>query len=308
LGIIETISAGFSLLIKRVWLALIPIALDLFLWLGPKLSIAPVIAKTLVTMRAAAESFGSTTTDPNVTEMMNAMFELLQQGVGTTNFMALLAWGRLGVPSVAGLKPIEPGIGTIIELSGYGQMLLVQLVIMALGLLVACVFLGLLAQAVRGENLDLAGLVNDVPTYWLHMAAVLAPFGLFLIFAISLSLFFGPLSIFVLVGVIWLMIYMSFFPHAVTLMHQKPLHALSSTFRLVRSNFWSTIGLLVLVNLLSTGLGLIWARLVARSAITMLVAILANAYVGTGLTLALFIFFRDRMALLQQAQSHQRSA
>ncbi|MBN1400697.1 MAG: hypothetical protein JXA74_07660, partial [Anaerolineae bacterium] len=159
MGVIETISTGFSTLSKRIWLALIPVGLDLFLWLGPKLSIAPVIARTLANMRTAAESLGSAGADANVTEMMDAMFELLQQTVGSTNFMALLAWGRLGVPSVAGLKPIEPGVGTVIELSGYGQMLLVQIVIMALGLLVACIFLGLLAQAVRGENADLGGLV-----------------------------------------------------------------------------------------------------------------------------------------------------
>jgi hypothetical protein len=209
---------------------------------------------------------------------------------------------------VAGLIPIKPGVGTVIELSGYGQMLLVQVLILGLGLLIASLFLGLLAQAVRGENPDLGELVTQVPIYWSHLAMVLAPFGLFLIFSISVSLLFGPLSIFVLVGLIWLMLYMSFFPHAVTLLHQKPLNALGSSFRLVRSNFWPTLGLLVLVNVLSTGLGLIWARLLARSALTTIVAILANAYIGTGLTLALFIFFRDRMAMLTEARGLQRSA
>src|SRR5581483_5841732 len=46
LGVIDTLSAGFGLINRRLWLILLPVALDLFLWYGPRLSIAPVAQET----------------------------------------------------------------------------------------------------------------------------------------------------------------------------------------------------------------------------------------------------------------------
>jgi len=37
------------------------------------------------------------------------------------------------------------------------------------------------------------------------------------------------------------------------------------------------------------------------------VAILINAYVGTGLALAAFVFYRDRLAMLRKMVEQQRS-
>ena len=43
MSVIDSVSAGFRFLGKRVELLLIPVILDLFLWLSPRLSIAPLI-------------------------------------------------------------------------------------------------------------------------------------------------------------------------------------------------------------------------------------------------------------------------
>ena len=309
MGIIDTVSAGFRMLGRKLWLAVLPVLLDLSLWLGPKFSIAPIIEQTLTAMRAAADALEpSAGVDTNLAAMMDGSLEALQETVGRTNFLSLLAWGRLGVPSIASLRPIEIGVDRVFEATSYGQMLLAQIAIMAVGLLIACFYLGLLAQAVRDESPDLLRLIRGTPRYWLHMAAVLVPFGVFMVFIVSIALIFGPFAVFVLVGLIWLMIYLSFFPQAIVLADEGSLAALGSTFRLVRSNFWPTLGLLLLVNLLSTGLGLVWARLLVFSPVTAMIAIVANALLGTGLTLALFIFYRERMAALLEAYSQQRSS
>ncbi|MFH1085078.1 MAG: hypothetical protein V1772_04885 [Chloroflexota bacterium] len=309
MGIIDTISAGFSLLARRAWLALVPALLDLFLWLGPKLSIAPLLESTIQMLRGTMDTLAAGGgLDPNLADMMNSTTSMLRDTVGQTNLLSLLAWGRLGVPSIAGLRPIAPASDVVIEIGGYGQVLLAQFGILAAGLLIACLFLGLLAQALRDEAFELEAVLRRLPLHWAHLAAVLAPFGLFFIFAFSIAFLFGPLAVFVLVGLIWLLIYTAFFPQAVVLSDFKPLRALGATLRIVRTNFWSTLGLLLVVNLLSTGLGLIWARLLVRSTVTAVVAILANAYIGTGLTLSMFIFYRDRLAALSGVPSQPRSA
>ena len=79
--------------------------------------------------------------------------------------------------------------------------------------------------------------------------------------------------------------------------------ALRQSFIIVRATFWRTLILFVLVNIISTGLGYLWVLLMTSLAGT-LAAIVANAFVGTGLVAAMFIFFRDRIIALHHAQLH----
>ena len=88
---------------------------------------------------------------------------------------------------------------------------------------------------------------------------------------------------------------------------EKPLKALFSSFTVVRMNFLPAVGLIILVNVLGMGLGLIW-RSIMGSTVGMLVAILFNAYIGTSLTVASFIFYRDRLARWHTFLQEQRSA
>ena len=308
LGVIDTLSLGFSKVARKVWLAALPALLDLFLWLGPKVSIAPVIHKTVVMLREASAAVAPPGgADTGFGEMFEAMMGALENTVGRTNLLGLLAWGRLGVPSVAGLRPIDEEAQWVIELNSYWQTILWQALIMAFGLVLACLFLGLLAQETRDGQLDLGQLLRRVPLYWVRMVAIFAPLLICLIFSSLVGMLFGPFIIFVAVGILWLMIYMTFVPQAITLGEAKPLQALLSSFTVVRFNFWATLGLILLTNLISTGLGLIWHRIFARSALMALLAILANAYVGTALTMALFIFYRDRIIVLREAVERQRS-
>ncbi|MBC7235649.1 MAG: hypothetical protein H5T69_07385 [Chloroflexi bacterium] len=308
MGIIDTLSSGFRAVSRRLWLMTIPVLLDLYLWLGPKLSIRPAIERTVELFRAIIETTpGTAGAGTDSAAMAELMLETLRDTVGRLNLFALLAWGRLGVPSVGGIGMIPDDAKWVVEISEYWQVLLLQLVILAVGLLVACLYLGSLANYVRGGNLRLLLLLRRVPIYWLHMAVIFVPLSILLIFALSIAMLLGPLSVFIGVGILWLMLFLSFVPQAVTLAEHNPLLALWSSFAIVRLNFWPTIGIVVLTNLISTGLGLIWNQVLLGSPIGTLVAILANAYVGTGLTLALFIFYRDRVLMLRQRLEQQRS-
>ena len=312
MSIIDTLTAGFNTATKNLVLATIPVLLDLFIWLGPKLSIAPVIGKMVRLYQRAVESLPATASPGmDAPEMFGAttlMLDTLQNTVGRTNLLALLAWGRLGIPSIAGVNPIEPDARWIIEISEYWEMLLFQLLIWGVGLFLACIFLGMLGQQTREERLDVVTLARRVPMYWLYMALIFMPFGIFLVFSLSTSILLGPFAIFAAVGILWLMLYMSFLPQAITFAEQKPLGALRSSFLIVRSNFWTALGLILLINVINTGLGLMWQRFLMNSVVGTLVAILGNSYVGTALTLALFIFYRDRVAMQRASHEQQRSA
>jgi len=305
LNIIDTLSEGFRTVTRRVWIIIVPVALDLFLWLGPKLSVAPVIRDALATLQDAMRMMAPAGTDPGMAEALQAMAEELQATIGQTNLLALLAWSRLGMPSIAGLRPVNPEVDRIIEITSYGEMFGLQVLILLVGLFLACVFLAILGQEVRGEGVKLDRLVQSVPRFWLHLLVILLPLGMGLVFAVSVSLVLGPLAFIIWALVLWVLLYISFVPQAVAMAEEGPLRALWFSFLIVRTNFWSALGLILLTNLIGTGLSLVWRNVMAAPS-GMLLAILGNAYIGSGLTAAAFIFYRDRVAVWRELQE-QRS-
>jgi len=134
LSIIDTISEGFRTLSRRIGLVLIPILLDLFLWQGPKLSVAPVMEKMIAmfeqAMNAAAASGGA---DSGMMQLFETQVGTLREVIGQLNLMALLAWGRLGMPGIAGTQPIDLATDRVVEITGYGQLLLAQIGLLAWG-------------------------------------------------------------------------------------------------------------------------------------------------------------------------------
>jgi len=305
LSIIDTISEGFRITTKKPWLIILPVLLDLGLWWGPKVSIAPVIEKMLATLREAAAAMG--TAQAGGTQMFDMLVQELQGTVGRTNLLALLAWGRLGVPSIAGVRLIEPGVDRVVEIASYGSMLLAQFGIMVLGLMLACIFLGLLGQQAGEEQQGgLASLMERLPRYWLYLVALLLPLALILMVVFSIGLLLGPFAPFLWISALWLLLYFSFVPQAITMNQDKPLGALMGSFSVVRFNFWPTLGLILLTNVIGTGLAMVWRELLGSTVGTFF-AILINAYIGTGLAMAAFVFYRDRLAMLRKMVQQQRS-
>lgn len=307
MSVIDTLTLAFNRVARHAWLMVIPVLLDCFLWLGPKLSVRPVVELVAAGVRdslAAGPALDLTTT-----QAMNQALDLLQNSVGQVNYMSLLAWGgTLGVPSIAGLQPLGWYPTQLVEIQSAGQMAGAWVALLAVGLLLACVYLGLLAQDVRAERLDLARFAQRVPRYWLRMLAVLVPLGAMVLMAVSAWAFLGFFAMLMMVFIIWLLIYLTFFPQAIILTDARPLESLWTSFAIVRMNFWATLGLLVLSFIIESGLALIWNQLLALSVLGTVAAILLNAYVGTSLTMALFLFYRDRIIRWQEAVRQRSQA
>lgn len=307
MGVIDTITAGFRTLSRRVWVILLPIALDLWLWRGPKLSIAPLVEEIIAWFEAAFQSMPAESgAVPSVFDFQT-MAELLREVVGARNLFGLLAWGRLGFPSVAAALPINVGTDRVIALNQAWLALLWQVSLWGGGLLLTSVFLLLVSQAITDERPRFRRFWGRAIEILGGLVLVFVPFSFMAMMALTFGALLGPFVVFVGVGVLWVAVFIAFVPQAITLAHETPWRAIVSSFVVVRFNLWRTIALLVLVNVLSTGLGLIFVRLLQRGPFLVgFLAIAANAYVGTALTTALFIFYRDRLAMLREMAERER--
>ena len=310
-GVIETISEGFATVSRKFWLVIIPVVLDLCYWLGPRFSIAPLMhdLSTLLKVPAGSPS--------EYVETINGLRALIQQSSNSLNLLGTLSSRLLGIPSLIGLERLASetiGVPSVIEIHSY-QTLVGLLVLLELaGLLIGCIYLMLIAQQIRDERLDIRYLFRHIWIRWFRLSALMLlaviisivaalPFSIILSIAALLSQSIASLLMGLFWAILfWVGLYFFFVPKAILLSEAGIWESLWLSFQLVRLNFWSTIGLVIITYVIGAGLSLIFESL-AGSPWLDLVSIIGNAFIGTGLATAAFIFYRDRyMARLESLE------
>jgi hypothetical protein len=105
-------------------------------------------------------------------------------------------------------------------------------------------------------------------------------------------------------GLLLALFYAFFLQNALVLAELWPLPAALASARVVRSNFWSSTGFIVLVTVIGTGMPLVWRAIMGHPA-GMAAAIVGHAYISSGLAAAGMLFFWQRY---QRAPVNTRSS
>ncbi len=307
-GVIDTLSAGFNLVNKRPWLLAVPVLLDLFLWWGPRLSIAPLIADFL-RVTASPVELGA-----EYAQAIDQARQTLTLLGGQLNLMGLLAAGFLGVPSLLSITALGidflPTVPLTLQLSSLVVAIPVTLLLLVLSVWIAALYLASLAQTIREGRVAWATLAGQTwglgwrLTMWLGLILAVAVFvgfpamlalGVAAVFNANLASFFTGLA---WLAVMWVAVYMFFVVQSVSLGQVGVIRSIRNSVGVVRGNLGSALGLVVVVNLIQRGLPMIW-EMFATDAWALPVSIVGNAYVGTGLMAATMIFYGQRFALWQ---------
>jgi hypothetical protein len=104
------------------------------------------------------------------------------------------------------------------------------------------------------------------------------------------------------VALLWAMLSLFFALDAIILADAAPLRAAALSIALFRRHFWSSLALIGLILLISTGISIVW-RALARQPVGLSASIVGNAYVGTGLAAASMVFFRERLSPMRGSKS-----
>lgn len=327
MGLIDTLSLGFKLVQRRVWLMLVPILVDIWFWLGPRLSIRPLIDGLLRLWSQAGL--------PNdLAEMADSYRQLLMAVGDQFNLFWLLdsgvTWMQGLVPRL-GNAPRFGSASATVEVSPLSLLAWVPLLLL-IGLGLGSLFLTCLVSQLEVEK---AGEEGQAPVglrswvgrglrIWLGIAVygfVVLAVGLagLMVFSLGLTvvmLFVPGLTTalgtlgFLLLGWVglWLYLMLYFVVAAIVLDGVSLPQALWRSANVVARNFWGTLGLALLSTLLLSGFGLIWQRLAGLGPWGTLVGIVGNAFLATGLAAARLIFYQDRYARWQQTLAAQRAA
>jgi hypothetical protein len=315
-GVIDTLSTGYRTLNKHLYLLLVPVILDLFYWLGPRLSVRELAQQTLQAMdRATASPALSVTTEQAAQslEMLKGTIEGLGNGLNLFSLLStalsipsLLTSQDMQAPAWLGVV-VERSITTGTELLGLAGLLFV------LGVAVGAVYLGLAAQVARDGQVILSIVAQRVMSYAVRYVGLVLMLVILLIFVglpasliIGLVALLSPLVGSVLImlvwaGFLWLFVNLFFTVDALFISEVGPLQAVLSSITVVRLSTSSAMGLFLITMVISLGMSYVWSAL-GTSEIATLVGIAGNAYIGTGMTLAGMTFYRDRINLVLKAK------
>lgn len=319
LGVIDCLAAGFETLGRNLWLVALPVLLDLFLWLGPRLKITPLLQAVVAFLVAQPVP------DPETARQVAQAAELLELLGEQFNLLSLLgALPLLDVPSL--LAHHAPG--AVLPLGEPRELLITSAlalmawvaVLVPTGLALGFLYLNSLAgrvlvmrpleaeQAVEASSgmgkavrvlLFVAGLLMIgmvVGLLWMLLVGTAT--------AIAQSLGFLAWAFGVgLMG--YVALHLLFVVHGILLGGQGLLRAIWDSILLIHTQFPSVLGLVVLVVLIYEGLGYVWS-LPSGDTWLLLVGILGNGCIVTGLTAATFVFYQERVAVSRQQVADRR--
>lgn len=303
-GILPTLKAGFEVTSRHWWLVLLPAFLDIFYWLGPRLS-----------PRLLVEQMANTLgTQPFWADMSDQFLTAAQQ----TNLFSSLTIPFLGVPALMRLTPAEtPLAPSVIQIRSIGMWVLLFLGLTIVGVLLTALYFSLVARAVKQNKNHTTSRIfaRQVIRIWgqliiiglgLVLAAMIIFFPLMIIgYVLSLisAQFFTIMMLIGMMLLFWLAVFCGFVPHGLTLNGRSLLQALTESIQLVRLNYISTMLLLLAITGISTIMDQLLLFADDGSWLT-LSSILGHAFVSTGLVAATYVFYQDRVTIQLIAQRH----
>ena len=326
MGIIDSLSAGYRFVGRRLYLLAIPVLLDLLLWLAPRFSIAPLLDGVATfyadTMTAAGEQAGAQMTTnlgdiPQMAQMTAATIRLF--GEIFNLLTALVSSTIMHVPSLVAAWALPTARGNVCGFGTGGAAFGLWLGIAVVGLFVGVLFIELLSASlplgVSAKPVGVDDLLRATVRHWgrvlrfvlviaLVLMLLLIPYslvmGLLLLILPTLSYGIAALSF----GMIFvLFIYLYFVTTAIVVDDLGVRDAVRASMTLVRNNMLRVIGFVVLINVISIGIGLLLNNLAAIQPVGTFAAILLNAYIGTGLAMALLVFYRSRLIVAAAGQA-----
>ncbi|MGH7863120.1 MAG: hypothetical protein ACREOS_12920, partial [Candidatus Dormibacteraceae bacterium] len=194
-GVIETLSAGFEQVNRVLWIVTVPILVDLFLWLGPRLSAGPVFAEIASWYSRMVDAYASVAgaVDAKTLDQARQAVTSFQAQAGQFNLLSLLVINIASVPSVL---PPTRGVVPGYQIDTLGSLLGVVLVAEVVGILIGCLYLGVLAQQIRDGRVVVAKLRRRVWFYWLSVIGfIFLVIGLTLVISIPVGLVIGLVQV-----------------------------------------------------------------------------------------------------------------
>lgn len=295
-GIINSIRAGFDSVASHMGAIFLPLFLNMFLWLGPRLKMDALYQSIKGDMIRTWQLFGVSA------EQIQLMMTQNDETSSTLNLFSLLRTLPIGTSSLFPFRGIEStplGEPTAWQVSALTFPFWMMLLVFIGWILGAFYFRAVALVAVPDDKENLH-LVNAIlQTIFISIFCGI----LFVFFApiisVVLGLAFqlsGILAIFLVLILsftsMWVIVPIFFLPHGVFVFQQNVFNAMKSSFNLARFTLPNSSMFVLTVFILAFGLNFLWRIPDSDSWLT-LVGIFGHSFVTTALLAGSFIYYRD---------------
>jgi hypothetical protein len=308
-GVIGSLKAGFEVVSSHVILILIPLFLDLFLWLGPRLSVNEILSP-LYQMVFNQVSRGLNS--PDEVRQLAVFQDLFNEGLQRFNLVSLTARLQtfpIGISSLlAKTMPLENPMGlqdTTQLTSPFGLIGTVVLLVL-IGWVIAALYFRWVSRTALGQKeLDVSIPRAILQTLllsfiWLGFLFIISvPITILLTVLTFISPALASAALFVLVLIaFWLIVPLFFTPHGIFVRRQNAFYSIFSSFRMARFTLPSSALFVFITFVLTTGLNYLWSVPDSNSWMA-LIGIAGHAFITTALLAASFVYYRDMNGWLQ---------
>ncbi len=312
-GIIGSLRLGFDAIAGNVSVILMPLALDLLLWLGPHLSMDRVMQPVLTSFSALAAGNGLKAED------IKSSLDLYSRFFQAFNLLGILRTFPIGISSLmSGNMPTNTpwGLPAVWELVSPFQVLGFTFLLIFVGwVLGGLYFRWVAALAIPGltaENRPQAArAVLQTVIYAVVWSAICWIVGLplagllYILFTVNAMLGEGVLLLLGFLSM-WLIVPIFFSPYGIFVRKQNALASILSGFEMTRFTLPTSSLFVLVVFLLGVGLNFLWSKPTTDSWLV-LVGIFGHAFITTALLASSFVYYNNMTLWLQMALTRLRS-
>ena len=308
-GVIGSLRAGFEAVSSHVKLILFPLALDLWLWLGPRLSVDGLLSPYLRYLFEQARRGMSAPADLQRIAGAQASFMDALERFNLLSLFGKLVTFPIGVSSlISETMPIATPYGgqRVMQISSMPAFVGLVFLFVLVGWVGGGLYFRWVSETALGSvETGISSVQAILQTFilsaiwFISLMIVTVPFLLVLtaLALISPALANGALLIMLMLS-FWLIVPLFFTPHGIFVRRQNAFYSILSSLRMARFTL-PTSGMFVLsAFLLYRGLNYLWS-VPSNDSWMLLVGIAGHAFITTALLAASFVYYRDMNAWLQ---------
>lgn len=298
---IASLRAGFDAIANKIVIIIIPVLLDLLLWLGPHLQV-----KTLIT-NYVNQMISTLSLTLQQGDIISSASDTLRMIASQFNLFSILRTFPVGVPSLMATRfpvLIPNGAPASIDITNPLVVILIFIGLFICGLTIGSLYYLLVAQVSLNNKVQYQSLLKS----WIWSASqviflALALIILFLVISIPssciissialLGLPLGQFAVFIYIGIIlWLAFPLLFSAHGIFVNHNNALASVQRSMLMTRMTLPTTALFLLCIFAISELLNILWRVPPEKSWLT-LIGVFGHAFITSALLAASFIYYRD---------------
>jgi hypothetical protein len=315
--LIPSLGAGFNTVANNVSLIILPIAVDLMLWFGPRLRIKNLVLPGMHALNAQAIELQAQVS-PEMMDMVRQSQDIWDTLLENFNLFSVIRTLPVGVPSLMAFRGVfsnplnrvgiyeSPSV-----LAAFGSWLLIVLT----GILLGTIYFNSVARSSSETVLPFSArmlarqyLQSTVLTITMLLILLIISVPSFVLLSISalINPMLGQVVLFAVSFIIlWLILPLFFSPHGIFMKKIRARDAVFQSMHLAKM-FMPNTGLMIfLIILIGQGMNVIW-MLAEWDSWMALVGIAGHAFISSGLLAATFVYYRQGTDWLEERMKKQR--